>query len=156
MIACRSIQVGMAVHVLWRWRKLVLDLMRDPRSQPSRLTRGSVQHWLIPPIPAILFIFFRLFLNVEGSSHMRTVNYRSGDERNLRGDGQEQTLLVRARTILTSSVGRAVKTGAANLMSLQYGLSSPFMADGHTFLLRQCLHAIAARRRGAGAAATGA
>jgi hypothetical protein len=62
----------------------------------------------------------------------------------------EQALLVEADAVLASSVGGAIVARAANLRLLVYDVGH-MASCPRTFLLRQYLHAMAVRCRGAGA-----
>lgn len=100
------ITVGLRVSLGRSRRIAVLGLTRGTR-RTKGLTMGTVKHgWLIT-VPGIA-VLARSVLTSTGSSCIRTIHSRSRDERSLRGNGMEQTLLIEANAVLASSVRGAI------------------------------------------------
>lgn len=109
------ILIGLGISLCVRWWILILRLTRRTR-RTKGLTMGTIQHWRLFTIPGILSILARSVLTCNRSScASRTIDSSHRDERSLRRDGMEQTLLIEASAVLTSSVRRAIIAGATNL-----------------------------------------
>ena len=102
LVVRRWVWVGLRVS-LWSGRIAVLRLTRRT-GRTKGLAMGTVQHWRLFAIPGILAILTGSVLTGNGSSCTGAVDSRSRDECSLRGDGMEQTLLVKANAVLASSI----------------------------------------------------
>ena len=87
-------------------RGVVLRLTRRTR-RTKGLTMGTIEHWWLITVPGISVLASSVLARSRRSC-IWTIHSRSRDERSLRGDGMEQTLLIESDAVLASSVGRAI------------------------------------------------